>query len=81
MSLILRLAMPMLAVQLFVEVGVGILMKTIPQINIFVINIQAKILIGLVIFLILFFPMADFLLSLVNTLIQSMSDLLGSMRG
>ena len=81
MSLILRLAMPMLAVLLFVEVGVGILMKTIPQINIFVINIQAKILIGLVIFLILFFPMADFLLSLVNTLIQSMSDLLGSMRG
>ena len=56
-------------------------MNTIPQNNIFVINIQAKILIGLVIFLILFFPMADFLLSLINTLIQSMSDLLGSMRG
>lgn len=79
MSLVLRLAIPMLAVQLFVEVGVGILMKTIPQINIFVINIQAKILIGLVILLILFFPMADFLISLIDTLIRSMSDLLGFM--
>lgn len=81
MSLILRLAMPMLAVQLFVEVGVGILMKTIPQINIFVINIQAKILIGLLIMLMLFFPMADFLVSLIDPLIQSISDLLGAMGG
>lgn len=81
MSLVLRLAMPMLAVQLFVEVGVGILMKTIPQINIFVINIQAKILIGLLIMLILFFPMADFLTSLIDPLIRSLEDLLGAMRG
>lgn len=81
MSLVLRLAMPMLAVQFFVEVGVGILMKTIPQINIFVINIQAKILIGLLIMLILFFPMANFLTSLIDPLIQSLTDLLESMRG
>lgn len=81
MSLVLRLAMPMLAIQLFVEVGVGILMKTIPQINIFVINIQAKILIGLLILLALFFPTADFLISLIDPLIQSLTEVLGSMRG
>ncbi len=80
-SLALRIAMPMLAVQLFVEVGMGILMKTIPQINIFVVNIQTKILVGLLIILLLFFPMSDFMLDIIEVLVQSMRDMLVTMRG
>ena len=76
-----RLAMPMLAVQLFVEAGVGILMKTIPQINIFVVNIQAKILVGLIILVLLFVPMSDFMLDALDILIQSMKDMLIVMGG
>ena len=79
MSLGMRLAMPMLAVQLFVEIGVGILMKAVPQINIFVVNIQAKILIGLIILLILFFPMADFLKGSIDVLIESLRSMLSVM--
>lgn len=79
--LMFRLAMPMLAVQLFVEAGVGILMKTIPQINIFVVNIQAKILVGLVILVLLFIPMSDFMLDALDILIQSMKEMLIVMRG
>lgn len=79
--LMFRLAMPMLAVQLFVEAGVGILMKTIPQINIFVVNIQAKILVGLVILVLLFIPMSDFMLDALEILIQSMKEMLIVMRG
>lgn len=81
MSLILRIAMPMLAVQLFVESGVGILMKTIPQINIFVVNIQAKILVGLLILVLLFFPVSDFMLDCIEILVQGMQDMLVTMRG
>ena len=77
----LRLAMPMLAVQIFVETGVGILMKTIPQINIFVVNIQAKILVGLIVWILLFIPMSDFILDALDVLIQSMEDMLVTMRG
>ena len=79
--LMFRLAMPMLAVQLFVEAGVGILMKTIPQINIFVVNIQAKILVGLLILVLLFIPMSDFMLDALEILIQSMKDMLIVMKG
>ena len=81
MALMLRLAMPMLAVQIFVETGVGILMKTIPQINIFVVNIQAKILVGLIVWILLFIPMSDFILDALDVLIQSMEDMLVTMRG
>ena len=80
-SLALRIAMPMLAVQLFVEVGMGILMKAIPQINIFVVNIQAKILIGLLIMLFLFFPSSDFILDMIRVLENSMRDMFMIMRG
>lgn len=80
-ALMLRLAMPMLAVQIFVETGVGILMKTIPQINIFVVNIQAKILVGLIILILLFIPMSEFILDALDVLIESMKEMLFTMRG
>ena len=80
-SLALRIAMPMLAVQLFIEVGMGILMKAIPQINIFVVNIQAKILVGLLIMLFLFFPISDFILDMIKVLAKSMRDMFMIMQG
>lgn len=49
LTLALKLALPMIAVQLVTEVAVGIIMKAIPQINVFVINIQIKVLVGFVI--------------------------------
>ncbi len=81
LELMFRLAMPMMAAELLVEVGVGILMKTIPQINIFVVNIQLKILVGLVILLLIFYPTADFLNAGMDILIQSMKDMLTMLRG
>lgn len=76
----MRLAMPMLAIQFFVEIGVGILMKTIPQINIFVINIQMKIWIGLVMLLILFSPMTEYLTNGIDVLLESTMEILSRMR-
>lgn len=81
MELVFRIAMPMMAVELFVEVGVGILMKAIPQINIFVVNIQVKILVGLVLLLLLFIPMTDFLMDGMDILLQRMTDMLAAVSG
>lgn len=75
----MRLAMPMLAIQFFVEIGVGILMKTIPQINIFVINIQMKIWIGIVILLVLFSPMTEYLTNGIDVLLESTMEILSRM--
>lgn len=80
-TLIFRLAMPMLVIQILVECGVGILMKTIPQINVFVVNIQIKMLVGFIVLVMLFFPMADFMLETLDMLIQSLKEMLTFMRG
>lgn len=80
-ELVFRIAMPMMAVELFVEVGVGVLMKAIPQINIFVVNIQVKILVGIILLLLLFTPMSDFLSNCMDTLLESIANILVTMRG
>ncbi len=59
--LAIKLAMPILATQFLMEIGVGILMKAIPQINVFVVNIQAKLFVGLLLLVFIFSPVVSFL--------------------
>ena len=47
----LKLAFPVMAAELISEAGIGILMKTVPQINIFVVGLQFKIIAGLAVML------------------------------
>lgn len=56
-----KLALPILAVELIVEMGVGLLMKAVPQINVFIVNIQLKILIGFIAILVLVPSLSSFL--------------------
>ncbi len=51
--LALKLSMPILAVEIILEAGIGILMKAIPQIQVFSVNVQLKILLGLLMLMIL----------------------------
>lgn len=55
----LQFAMPLIAIELLSEASVGILMKMIPQINVFVVNIQIKIIVGLVMILVLYGSISD----------------------
>ena len=75
-ALAVRMAMPMLAAEILVEVGVGILMKTIPQINVFVVNIQAKIIFGLILLVFLFTPMAGFLDGVIEDMFKVLQEIL-----
>jgi len=56
-----KLSLPILAAELIGQVGMGVVMKFIPQINVFAINIELKVIIGLVMLLLLLQPMSDFL--------------------
>jgi flagellar biosynthetic protein FliR len=78
--LAIKLAMPMIGMQFLLEMGVGILMKAIPQINVFVVNIQAKVFMGLVLLVVIFSPMMSFVESMIEGLfnaISSVAQLLG----
>ncbi len=68
----IKLAMPILAVEFLLEMGVGILMKAIPQINVFVVNIQAKVLIGLTMLFIIYTPMVTFLEQLITLIFDTL---------
>ncbi len=55
----LQFAFPIIAMEMVTEAAVGILMRMIPQINVFAVNFQLKILVGLMMLVYLFSPMAD----------------------
>ena len=56
----MQFAFPMIAIELVSELAMGILMRIIPQINVFTVNFQVKIIMGLLMMLLLFSPMADY---------------------
>ena len=72
----LKLALPVLAAEFLGQIGMGVLMKVIPQINVFSINIELKILIGLVLLLLFITPMSQFLLRAENQMLSAVERLL-----
>lgn len=45
----LQLALPIIVTEIIVEVAVGILMRVVPNINVFVVNLQLKLIVGLIV--------------------------------
>ena len=74
--LAVKLALPVLAAELMGQGGMGILMKAIPQINVFAINIELKVVIGLVLIMLLITPFSEFLLAAEVQMLSSMQELL-----
>ncbi len=76
MEMSVKFAMPILAAEFLVEMGVGILNKAVPQISIFIINIQLKIIVGLGLLVILFSPLSDYLEKIMTTMIKTIQGVL-----
>lgn len=81
MVLSLKLAFPILAAELLGELGMGILMKAIPQINAFVINIELKVVIGLLLLFVFLMPMNEFLLELESNMLGELTRMLEVLGG
>lgn len=75
-----QFAFPVVAMEIVSETAVGILMRVIPQINVFVVNFQVKIIVGMMMLLFLFSPMADRLYVILDDMFQSLQQLLMLMR-
>ena len=79
--LAVKMSMPIIAAELLGQLGMGVLMKAIPQINVFTINIELKVIIGLVLLLVLLSPFSEFFLQLELEMLnkmQAMLQLLGA---
>lgn len=47
----LQLSLPIIVTEILVEVAVGILMRVVPNINVFIVNMQLKVMVGLLVLL------------------------------
>ncbi len=72
----LKLAMPILAASLIGQLGMGILMKVIPQINVFAINLELKIILGLFLIMLLIAPMGEFILLIEKQMLVAIQDVI-----
>lgn len=72
----LKLALPILAAQFLGQIGMGVLMKVIPQINVFSINIELKLLIGLSLLFLFITPISQYLLRAENEMLSAVEQIL-----
>lgn len=77
----MQFAFPVIAMELLSEAAMGILMRVVPQINVFAVNFQVKILVGMFMFLLIFSPMADRLGVILEEMYGIMEQLAASMGG
>jgi flagellar biosynthetic protein FliR len=77
--LAVKFALPVIAVEMVVEMGIGIIMKAVPQINVFVVNLQAKLFIGIVILVLLFVPFSNFVERVITLLFDAIQQLISAM--
>jgi flagellar biosynthetic protein FliR len=62
-----QLALPIVVTEIVVEVAVGILMRVVPNINVFVVNLQLKLMVGMIV-LVTIIPLLVKYLSKMNTI-------------
>lgn len=72
----IRFSIPLIAAEMLVEVGIGILNKAVPQISVFVINIQIKLIVGLGLLFIMFSPIGEFLNKIMTTMMKTVQGIL-----
>lgn len=77
--LAVKLSLPVLAAELLGEVGMGILMKAIPQINVFTINIELKVIVGLLLVYVLLSPFSEFLVGAEREMLDQVGRFLALM--
>lgn len=75
----LKLSMPILAVEIILEAGIGILMKAIPQIQVFSVNVQLKIIVGLLLIVILVPTFATFIDNSITLMFDTVKESLSAL--
>lgn len=79
--LIVKLTLPFVAAEFIVELSMGVLMKLIPQIHVFVINIQIKVLLSIFLLIVFASPISSFMDNYLQLLFQNMEQALYVLTG
>ncbi|WP_326910429.1 flagellar biosynthetic protein FliR [Sedimentibacter sp. MB31-C6] len=71
LTLAAKLALPIIAVEIISEAGIGILMKAIPQIQVFSVNIQLKMIVGFLLLIILVPTFSSFIHNMLTVMFET----------
>ena len=74
--LVMKLAMPVIAVEMMLHFCMGVLMKAVPQIQIMVINIQLMVVIGFITLFLIAAPLGEFIDKYVADMLQSAENVI-----
>ena len=75
----IKLAMPVLAAELVTEFCIGVLMKAVPSIHVFVLNVQIKMLVGFVVLAASCSMTAGFMQDIMDLMFTNLNGLIGQM--
>ena len=76
-----QLALPWIVTVMVVEVAVGIMMKVVPNINVFVVNIQLKVICGLVILVTVIPVMVRYMTKMNGIMMQRLDEVILRVNG
>lgn len=72
----IKLLLPFIIAEFTVEISMGVLMKLVPQINVFTLNIPLKLLFGIILLLLFAYPMSAFIDNYIGFMFKSMEKAL-----
>jgi len=72
--LAIKLALPVVAIEIITELALGVLMRTVPQINVFAVGLQLKLLVGLVLIVMVLPGVFDVFDNLTNTMLKTIMN-------
>lgn len=79
--LAMKMAFPLIAFEFIVQVGVGILTKINPQVNLFVLSIQLRLLVGLVLMILLIGPIGEYIGNVITEMLNTLQGVLRVVAG
>lgn len=75
----LKISIPLMAVEIILEAGIGILMKAIPQIQVFSVNVQLKIIVGLLLIMLLVPTFSTFIDNTITLMFETVEKSLSAL--
>lgn len=79
--LAMRMAFPMIASEFLVQVVVGVLTKISPQVNLFVLSIQLRLTVGLILMMFLVGPIGDYIGNMITEMLNTLQGVLRVLAG
>ncbi len=79
LALVIKLAMPIMAAGFILEFCMGVLMKSVPQIQIMVVNIQLKVAFGFIMLFLTAVPMSEFIDNYLDKWLEALKSFISIM--